>query len=62
MITPHNERARALSIVLADRLARGGKPPPYDADRVARSVIWTQRLAGIDARPHVETREPVIFP
>ncbi len=48
--------------IRADRLARNGKPPPPDEDLVARSVIWTQYLAGIDARRWVKTREPIVFP
>ncbi len=48
--------------IRADRLARNGKPPLLDEDAVARSVVWTQYLAGVDARPWVKTREPVVFP
>lgn len=56
------ERSRIEAAMRADRLARDGKPPPYDEDRVARSVVWTQYMAGIDARPFLKTREPIVFP
>jgi hypothetical protein len=48
---PDDERQRILAKIREDRLKRGGKP---DATAlVARSVIASQRIEGVDARPWV---------
>ncbi len=41
------ERDAILARLRADRLARGGRPPPVDPERVARSVIASQNIAGV---------------
>lgn len=43
------ERARILQRLRADRLARNGQPRP-DPVRVARDVIASERIEGVDAR------------
>lgn len=47
----NEERSGHLARIRADRLARDGKPDPSE-ERVIRSVVTSQRLAGIDARAH----------
>lgn len=44
------ERSSAFDVLRSDRISRGGVPS-HNPERVARAVIASQRIEGVDARP-----------